>query len=310
MFTPAYLTTLAQGLFPDKVKDAYELMRECRVCPRACKVNRLAGEKGFCQMGVRVTVSSSSPHYGEEKPLVGTGGSGTIFLTSCNLKCVFCQNYEISWLNEGKEVEIPEFGNLMLGLQRMGCHNINFVTPSHFVPQIIDAVYWAAENGLRIPLVYNSGGYDSLEALKLLDGVIDIYMPDLKFMDSRASDTLMGAADYPEKVVEAIKEMHRQVGDLRINKQGLAERGLLVRHLVMPNDLASTREAMRFLAKEISKQTYVNVMNQYRPCGRAGNYPEINRSVTNDEYEQAVLAAQDEGITRLDERVAYRLRFF
>jgi putative pyruvate formate lyase activating enzyme len=309
MSKSAYLATLAKGLFPGKIKDAYELMRQCKVCPRVCGVDRSAGETGFCQMGAKAVVASASPHYGEERPLVGTGGSGTIFLTSCNLKCVFCQNYEISHLNEGKELEIPEFGNLMLGLQRMGCHNVNLVTPSHFVPQIIDAVHWAAGAGLTVPLVYNSGGYDSLEALKLLDGIVDIYMPDLKFMDSRVSDTLMGAPDYPEVATAAIKEMHRQVGDLQIDEQGLAVRGLLVRHLVMPNDLSSTREAMRFLANEISKQTYVNVMNQYRPCGKAVNHPQIDRSVTSAEYDEAVIAAQEEGITRLDERVAYRLRF-
>jgi putative pyruvate formate lyase activating enzyme len=211
---------------------------------------------------------------------------------------------------EGQEMDSRELAGLMIHLQKIGCHNINFVTPSHFVPQILAAVHVAVENGLDVPLVYNTGAYDSVETLRLLDGIVDIYMPDLKFMDARVSDTLMAAPDYPEVAQAAIREMHRQVGDLQIDERGIATRGLLVRHLVMPDDLSSTRQAMRFLAREISPNTYVNVMNQYRPCGRAFEHPSINRSVTRVEYARALETAQEEGITRLDERVGWRLRFF
>ncbi len=310
MFEPAYISALKEGKLQEKVDQAKERLRECTICPRNCKVNRLEGETGFCKIGARAVISSANPHFGEEAPLVGSGGSGTIFMTSCNLQCVFCQNYEISHLMEGQEVDTDTLGGLMVGLQRLGCHNINFVTPSHVVPQILEAVKWAAEDGLRVPLVYNSGGYDSVETLRLLDGVVDIYMPDLKFMDSRMSKELMNAPDYPEVARAAIIEMHRQVGDLQINDKGIATRGLLVRHLVMPDDLAETRKAMRFLATEVSTNTYVNIMNQYRPCGRAHEYPKLDRSVTRDEYTRAIDEALEEGIERLDDRVSRRLRFF
>jgi len=309
MFEPAYLKTVKEEKLQSKIDQAREILKECTICPRNCRVNRIEGEKGFCEVGARAVVSSANPHFGEESPLVGSGGSGTIFMTSCNLQCLFCQNYEISHLMEGQEMDTDTLGGLMVGLQRLGCHNINFVTPSHVVPQILDAVKWAAESGLRVPLVYNSGGYDSVETLRLLDGVIDIYMPDLKFMDSRISEELMNAADYPDVARAAIIEMHRQVGDLQINEQGIATRGLLVRHLVMPDDMAGTREAMRFLAKEISTNTYVNIMNQYRPCGRAYEHSKIDRSVSRAEYTRAIEAAREEGIERLDERVSLRLRF-
>lgn len=308
MFEPSYLKTLREGSFPEKIAGAVELLRGCRVCPRECGVDRLQGETGFCGLGAKAMVASAHPHYGEEAPLVGTGGSGTIFFTSCNLKCIFCQNYEISHLMEGQEVDETALGRLMLRLQGMGCHNINFVTPSHLVPQIVEAVYWAAGNGLRVPLVYNTGGYDKVETLRLLDGIVDIYMPDLKFMDRKICKQLMDAEDYPAVAQAAIAEMHRQVGDLQINEQGVALRGLLVRHLVMPNDLAGTREAMRFLAG-ISTNTYVNVMDQYRPCGKAVGKPGLHRSVTRDEYARALEAAREEGINRLDDRIRHRIRF-
>lgn len=310
MFQPAYLKALKDGSLAARVTEAREMLRECCVCPRKCMVDRLAGEKGFCGLGEQAVVSSANPHFGEESPLVGRGGSGTIFFTSCNLKCVFCQNFEISHLMEGQEVDAPALGRLMLNLQEMGCHNINFVTPSHLVPQILDALHSAAMHGLRIPLVYNTGAYDSLETLKLLDGLVDIYMPDLKFMDSPVSKELMDAEDYPQVACAAIKEMYRQVGDLQIDEDGIAARGLLVRHLVMPDGLAGTEEAMRFLADEISPNTYVNIMNQYRPCGRAFEKPSINRSTTRGEYALAVEIARKAGITRLDQRVKYRIRFF
>jgi putative pyruvate formate lyase activating enzyme len=307
MFEPAYLNALKEGSLQEKIDQAREKLRACNICPRNCKMNRIEGETGFCKIGARAVVSSANPHFGEEAPLVGSGGSGTIFMTSCNLRCLFCQNYEISHLMEGQEVDTSAFGGLMVGLQRLGCHNINFVTPSHVVPQILEAVKWAAEEGLRVPLVYNSGGYDSVETLRLLDGVIDIYMPDLKFMDARVSKELMDAPDYPEVARAAIIEMHRQVGDLQIDDKGIATRGLLVRHLVMPDDLAETGKAMRFLATEVSTNTYVNIMNQYRPCGRAHEYPKLDKSVTRAEYIRAIDEARAEGIERLDDRIPFRL---
>jgi putative pyruvate formate lyase activating enzyme len=304
---PAYMR-ITEELFADKVEKSRGMLEACCVCPRNCGINRLENETGFCGIGALAMMSSANPHFGEESPLVGWSGSGTIFFTSCNLKCIFCQNYEISHLMEGREIDFANLGDLMLRLQQIGCHNINFVTPTHVVPQILEAVQWAAARGLRIPLVYNSGGYDSIETLRLLDGVVDIYMPDIKFMDSKVSQAMTDAEDYPDVVKAAIREMHRQVGDLLIDERGIATKGLLVRHLVMPNDLAGTREAMRFLAREISTNTYVNVMNQYRPCGRAWEHPSLGRSISREEYRHALEAAQEEGITRLDQRVGFRLR--
>jgi len=304
---PAYLKLAAQGALEERVAQAQEILKSCRLCPRECQVNRLAGEKGYCGTGAQAVVSSYSPHFGEEDPLVGRGGSGTIFFTHCNLLCLFCQNYEISHLGEGQEVSADRLAKFMLTLQEMGCHNINFVTPTHVVPQILSALVLAIAGGLRIPLVYNTGGYDSLETLKILDGLVDIYMPDLKFMDGEVAYKFCRARDYPQKAKEAIKEMHRQVGDLIINEKGLAERGLLVRHLVMPGGLAGTREAMRFLAQEISPNTYVNIMAQYRPCGEAAKYPPLNRRITQAEYDEALAIAQEEGIHRLDQRRGIRI---
>ncbi|MGB9698552.1 MAG: radical SAM protein [Thermodesulfobacteriota bacterium] len=304
---PAYLKLAAEGALEERVAQAREILKSCRLCPRECQVNRLAGEKGYCRTGAQAVVSSYSPHFGEEDPLVGRGGSGTIFFTNCNLLCLFCQNYEISHLGEGQEVSAERLAKFMLTLQEMGCHNINFVTPTHVVPQILSALVLAIAGGLRVPLVYNTGGYDSLETLKLLDGLVDIYMPDLKFMDGEVAYKFCRARDYPQRAKAAIKEMHRQVGDLIINEKGLAERGLLIRHLVMPGGLAGTREAMRFLAQEISPHTYVNIMAQYRPCGEAAKYPPLNRRLTQAEYDEALAIAQEEGIHRLDQRRGIRI---
>ena len=238
---------------------------------------------------------------------MGVGGSGTIFFTHCNLLCLFCQNYEISHLGEGREVAPDRLAKIMLSLQDLGCHNINFVSPSHVVAQILEALPLAIARGLRVPLVYNTGGYDSVATLKLLEGVFDMYMPDLKFMDGEVSEKFCQARDYPEKAKAAIQEMHRQVGDLVLNRNGIATRGLLVRHLVLPGGLAGTREAMRFLAREISPDTYVNVMGQYRPCGQALEHRPLNRGVTHAEYEEAVTMAREEGIRRLDQRSGLRV---
>lgn len=282
----------------DRIKAAYLLLEKCSVCPRKCGVNRLKGERGFCQAGKDLEFSSSGPHFREEDVLVGGFGSGAIFLTSCSLSCVFCQNYQISQLRQGEVVSLNDFANIMLSLEKRGCHNINFVTPTHFIPQILQAVLIAEERGLNIPLVYNSSGYDSVEVLRLLEGVIDIYMPDAKYADEEVALRYSNAPNYPNIMKDALKEMHRQVGDLSLDEEGIATRGLLVRHLVLPNDLAGTAGIMHFLATEISKNTYVNIMDQYRPCYKAYLYPEVNRLITQAEYERAVELARKEGLHR------------
>jgi len=306
-FRPAYLKLYEEGILQERIAQAKEILKACCLCPRECRVDRLAGEKGYCRTGALAVVSSYNPHFGEEDPLVGTGGSGTIFFTYCNLLCLFCQNYEISHLGEGREVTDEHLAKIMLGLQEIGCHNINFVTPSHVVAQILAALPRAIAGGLRIPLVYNTGGYDAVATLKILDGIVDIYMPDLKFMEEEVANRFCQARDYPEKAKTAIKEMHRQAGDLVLNSRGIAERGLLIRHLVLPGGLAGTREAMRFLAREISPQTYVNVMAQYHPCGQGAEYPPLNRRITQTEYKEALDIAREEGIQRLDQRKGLRI---
>ena len=302
MFVPSYIEAYRTGKLAESIKKAFEVLENCRLCPRKCEVNRLEDEKGICRTGRLAMVSSYNPHFGEEDPLVGTNGSGTIFITNCNLLCIFCQNWEISHLGEGGEVDSKTLAGMMLHLQRQGCHNINFVTPTHVVPQILDALPCAIEGGLNVPLVYNTGGYDAVESLKLLEGIFDIYMPDFKFWDTEMAHKYLKAPDYPEKAREALKEMHRQVGDLTLDENGIALKGIILRHLVMPEGVAGTREIMRFIAKEISANTYVNIMDQYRPCGNANKYPPLNRRVTRDEYEEALRAASEEGITRFDKR--------
>ena len=300
MVKPSYIELYRSGGLTDRINRAYEILKECQVCPRRCKVNRLEGKKGVCMIGELPMVSSYSPHFGEEAPLVGRYGSGTIFITSCNLGCVFCQNYDISHLREGREVSLEVLAHMMIELQEMGCHNINFVTPTHVVPQILGALPHAIKHGLCIPLVYNTSSYDNVETLQLLDKVIDIYMPDMKFADSDVAKRLCNAEDYPDIAMAAIKEMHNQVGDLETDEGGVAFKGLLVRHLVMPEGLAGTRKIMRFLAKEISNNTYVNIMDQYRPCGEAYNFPPLHRRITVEEYSEAVSIANEEGIHRRD----------
>lgn len=302
MTRPGYLVLHEQGKLANRIAAAREKLSPCRVCPRECKVDRLSDEKGVCRTGAKAVVSSYAPHFGEESPLVGTGGSGTIFLTHCNLLCVFCQNYEISHLGQGIETDDGQFSSMMVSLQRQGCHNINFVTPSHVVPQILSALPKAVEKGLSVPLVYNSSGYDSVETLELLEGVFDIYMPDFKFWTTESGKRYAKAPDYSEKAKIAILEMHRQVGDLVMDAEGVAVRGLLVRHLVMPGSLDETREILRFLARELSVDTYVNVMDQYRPCGKAHDFPPINRRLRNDEFQEALKLAREAGLRRLDER--------
>lgn len=297
---PSYIKLYETGELSKRIDALNKILEDCHLCPRNCRVNRFQGEKGVCRVGSLPMVSSFHPHFGEERPLVGYYGSGTIFLTYCNLKCLFCQNYDISHLGEGREVSLKELGDMMISLMRQGCHNINFVTPTHQAAQIVSALSYAIEKGLEIPLVYNCGGYESLETIKLLDGIFDIYMPDFKYGDNNAAKKLSAVSDYVETAKQAIKEMHRQVGDLVIDKRGIAQQGLLIRHLVLPDGLAGTREVMRFIAKEISKNTYVNIMDQYRPCYQAFEHPPMDRRITGEEFEEAVRIAREEGLERLD----------
>lgn len=297
---PSYIHLHESGELDLRIDAARRILEDCTLCPWHCHVNRLQGEKGVCRVGALPMVSSFGPHFGEEGPLVGQNGSGTIFLSYCNLKCVFCQNYDISHLGQGDVCSVAELGEMMLSLWRRGCHNINFVTPSHQVAQIISALPYAVERGLDIPLVYNCGGYEEISTLRLLEGIFDIYMPDFKYGDSETAVLLSGAPRYVEKACEALREMHCQVGDLMLDKRGIAVKGLLVRHLVLPAGLAGTRGVMRFIAREISPFTYVNIMDQYHPCFRAGDYPPLNRRITREEFSEAVAIAREEGITRLD----------
>lgn len=298
---PAYIKTARSGQLRKKIETARAILSNCELCPRKCRADRLADETGICKTGTRAIVSSIHAHFGEEAPLVGSNGSGTIFMTHCNLMCNFCQNYDISHEGCGREASDDELASMMLSLQKRGCHNVNLVTPSHVVPQILSALEIAIDNGLKIPIVYNSGGYDDVNTLKLLDGVVDIYMPDFKFWDSVIADATCHAPDYPEVARQAVAEMHRQVGDLIINETGIAQRGLLIRHLVLPENLAGTRKIMKFIHNAVCPNTYVNIMAQYRPCGNAHNTPDLHRAITAEEYRQALQMAKEEGITRLDQ---------
>ena len=301
---PAYLELIETGELARRALQAVQSLANCTGCARRCGADRLDGgnPKPFCRTGRYASVASCFPHHGEESCLRGWGGSGTIFFNNCNLRCDFCQNFDISWTGEGPTVTPDQLARMMLSLERQGCHNINFVTPSHVVAQILEALPVAVRQGLRLPLVYNTGSYDSLDTLKLLEGVVDIYMPDFKFWAPEVARDLAAAEDYPQVARDAVREMHRQVGDLEIDERGIARRGLLVRHLVMPNDQAGTRQVMRFLAGEVSPDTYVNLMGQYRPAGKARLHGKISRAVTRDEMTEAMAAAREEGIHRFDYR--------
>jgi putative pyruvate formate lyase activating enzyme len=311
-FEPLYLSLYRSGELYARVKKAMAELENCHACPRECGVNRLEGETAACKSGRYAVVASYHPHMGEEDPLRGWHGSGTIFFSWCNLRCVFCQNYNISQEGAGVELDGSQIAEVMLRLQDMGCHNINFVTPEHVVPQIIEALPLSIERGLRLPLVYNTSAYDSLHSLQLLDGLIDIYMPDFKIWDDKYALRYLKAKDYPQKAREAFREMHRQVGVLRVDENGLARRGVLVRHLVMPGGIAGTPEIMKFLADELSPDTYVNIMDQFYPAGRVGakSYAEINHRLRRDEYEMAVQAARNAGLWRFDRRQPRRLDLF
>jgi putative pyruvate formate lyase activating enzyme len=306
-FAPAYARLLETGELARRADAAWRHLEDCDLCARYCHVNRHAGIEGaVCRTGERASVASYGAHHGEEDCLRGWRGSGTIFFSWCNLRCVFCQNWDISQKGIGREVEPEALADMMLELQDNGCHNINLVSPSHVVAQIIAALANAAARGLRLPLVYNTGGYDSLEALRLLDGIVDIYMPDMKYGDSALARKYSKVRDYVAVNRAAVKEMHRQVGDLILDERGIARRGLLVRHLVLPGGIAGTAEVIEFLAAEISRDTYVNLMDQYRPCYRADEYPELDRPVSVAEYDAALAAAARHGIGRLDSRAPRR----
>jgi putative pyruvate formate lyase activating enzyme len=295
---PSYLEKLTIKDLRERADALLQLLNECRICPNECNVNRADGEEGiYCHSADEIKISSYAPHFGEEPPLVGFGGSGTIFFANCNLSCVFCQNYDISQLGHGTNVSVSDLAAIMLSLQERGCHNINLVSPTHFVPQIISALTIAVEKGLEIPLVYNCGGYESVETLKLLEDIVDIYMPDIKYSDNETATRLSGIKNYWDVVQSAVKEMHRQVSDLHINRRGIAKRGLLIRHLVLPNNLAGSERVVDFVVDEISKDTYINIMDQYYPAYRANEYNELNRIITNDEFEKVIEYARKKGLT-------------
>ena len=316
-FKPSYLALLESGELDRRIGKLSAILESCELCPRRCRVNRLAGETGFCKAPDTLVISSYNLHFGEERPLVGprsglgsigtggfgigdskTGGSGTIFLSYCNLLCVYCQNFEVSHLAQGVEVTTERAAEIMLELQRKGAPNINFVTPTHYAPQLVKALRVAAERGLKLPVVWNCGGYENADIVKLLEGIIDIYMPDMKYSDTKPSGQYSDAPDYFERSCEAVSEMHRQTGDLLLDKNGIAVRGLLIRHLVLPNGLAGSLKILEFIAGHISTDTYVNVMSQYRPCGTAHHYPGLGRYPSPDEYYEVVEAARRLGLTR------------
>jgi len=306
-YEPAYLALLRSGELKQRVQAAYERLHTCDFCGRECRVDRYE-QPGTCHTGTQAVVTSFGPHLGEENPLRGTHGSGTIFFAWCNLNCQFCQNYDISQLGHGEEVGPKDVASMMLALQAQECHNINLVSPTHVAAPILAAVLIAAEAGLRLPLVWNTGGYDSLETLVLLDGVVDIYMPDMKYADEGIAYTYSKVKNYPVVNQVAVKEMHRQVGDLVMDQNDIALRGLLVRHLVLPEGLAGTAGCMRFLAEEISGDTYVNVMDQYRPAYKAAKLPPLDRPITRAEYELALQQARQVGLHRFDKREPRFLR--
>ena len=291
---PRYLNIKEE--FDRRIKKAYKLLSSCEVCPRKCRVNRLEGERGFCRSSEEVIVSSYNAHFGEEPPLVGYFGSGTIFFTNCNLKCVYCQNYPISQLGNGNKVTLQDLANIMLTLQKRKCHNINLVTPTHFVPQILKSLKLAIKMGLHIPIVYNTSGYDSVNTLKLLDGVVDIYLPDARYANNEIARKYSSAPGYFEIMKKALKEMHRQVGELALDKTGVARSGLIVRHLVLPDGLSGTRKIMRFIAREISPHTYISLMAQYFPAYQAGQFPSLSRRINREEYREALQAFKEEGL--------------
>jgi len=310
-FEPAYLKLHRSGELKQRGQRLWRIMQSCELCPRQCGANRLEGEKGFCHSTSELEIFGFHPHFGEERPLVGKGGSGTIFLSNCSLRCVFCLNWEISQGGEGKERSLQQMAEMMLRLQEMGCPNINVVTPTHYSAHIVRTLDLAAAGGLRLPLVYNTCGWERIEILKKLDGIVDIYLPDMKYMDSAmAARYSSNAADYPEVTKKAIAEMHRQVGVLASDRNGVARRGLIIRHLVMPNRVAGTEKLVRWIAKTLPRKTYVNIMSQYHVDYKAYDHPQIARGITVKEYLEAMKWAAEAGLTNLDPKsVAVRDMF-
>jgi len=307
---PAYETLEKKGKFAERVEEAFSIFEECRLCPRECGVNRLDGEKGFCQAPLKAMVHTAQPHFGEEISLVGRHGSGTIFFSNCNLRCVFCQNWPIAIKGEGRAYEDEGLAQMMLFLQEIGCHNINLVTPTHVMPNILRGTRIALKKGLRIPLVYNTSGYERVEIIKILDSVVDIYMPDIKYMDGEmAAKYSSGATDYPEVTTAAVLEMNRQVGVHQVDQRGIALSGLIIRHLVMPNHVAGTQAFVMWVANNLPKNTYVNIMSQYHVDYKAFEYPEIARGITVQEFLEAMDWAIDNGLTQLDPK-SLRIRDF
>jgi len=300
-FKPAYLALHESGELEKRGKELWAVMEQCRLCPRECRVNRHAGEEGFCHASSQLEISSFHPHFGEEAPLVGRNGSGTIFFTNCSLRCVFCINFEVSHLGIGEPRSIENLADIMLRLQAIGCHNINVVTPTHYSPHIVLALDRAAKEGLRLPVVYNTCGWERVEILKVLDGIVDIYLPDFKYADgAMAAKYSAGAETYPVVTKQALLEMHRQVGVAKPDRNGIMRRGLMIRHLVMPNDVSGTKQVISWIADNLPKDTYLNIMSQYRPMYRAEEFNEINRKITRNEYEEAVACAKKAGLTNLD----------
>ena len=300
-FEPGYLKLHRTGELKKRGEELWEIMGSCKLCPRQCGVNRLEGDEGFCQASSQLEISSYHPHFGEERPLVGSGGSGTIFFTNCGLRCVFCINWEISQGGEGKPRSIENMAKMMLDLQRIGCHNINIVTPTHYSPHVVLALDIAAGRGLRLPLVYNTCGWERLEILKKFNGIVDIYLPDFKYSDGKmAAKYSSGSETYPEMTKASLLEMHRQVGVAKPAGDGLMYRGLMIRHLVMPNGVSGAKEVIRWIAKNLPKDTYLNIMSQYRPMYKAFDYPEISRGITRKEYSEAIRCAKEVGLTNLE----------
>ena len=300
-FKPAYLRLHKTGELKRRGELLWKYMESCVLCPRECRINRVKGNRGFCGASSQLEVSSFHPHFGEEEPLVGRGGSGTIFFTNCSLRCVFCINWEISQGGEGRDVSVEDMADMMLKLQKIGCMNINFVTPTHYLPHILLAADIAAGRGLRLPLVYNTCGWEHVRILKLLDGIIDIYLPDFKYSDRKMAEKYSSAAvDYPDITMNALLEMQRQVGTAEPAEDGIVRRGLMIRHLVMPNGVGGTEKVVRWIADNLPKDTYLNIMSQYRPMYKASEYPDISRRITRKEYLQAVKCAKEAGLTNLD----------
>jgi putative pyruvate formate lyase activating enzyme len=308
---PSYMKLEEEGKLARKVEQAYSIFEQCELCPRRCGINRQNDERGFCQAPAKLMVYTAHPHFGEEISLTGKNGSGTIFFSNCNLRCVFCQNWPTSIKGHGKEVQDEDLSDMMIYLQKIGCHNINLVTPTHVMPNILNATRIAFKKGLRLPLVYNTSGYERVEILKILDGIVDIYLPDMKYMDAdKSARYLSVATDYPEVAQEAVLEMHNQVGKHLTNSQGIAIRGLMIRHLVMPNNEAGTEKFVRWVANNLPKSTYVNIMHQYNPDYKALDYPEIERRINAKEYLEAMRWADDYGLTNLDPRSVMVRKFY